>query len=133
MITEKNANVIATDTRTPLQLQRFLPWFVAAASLVVYLATLNSWVTLTSLAEVIKVSGWAWEPELSKPLYWLLTYPLRLLPDRAVPIVLNLFSTTCAVLSLALLARSVMLLPHDRTQAQRLREKSEFSLLSIRH
>ena len=35
-------------------------------------------------------------------------------------------------MSLALLARSVALLPHDRTHDQRQKERSEFSLLSIR-
>ncbi len=49
-----------------------------------------------------------------------------------IPVALNLFSTLCAVLTLALLARSVALLPQNRTQEQREREKSEFSLLSIR-
>src|SRR5439155_25798238 len=48
------------------------------------------------------------------------------------PLALNLFSMVCAVLTLALLARSVTLLPHDRTHPQRLREKSEFSLLTVR-
>ena len=48
------------------------------------------------------------------------------------PLALNLFALICAVLTLALLARSVMLLPQDRTHEQRLREHSEFSLLSIR-
>src|SRR5205807_1587784 len=56
----------------------------------------------------------------------------RWLPAKTVPYALNLFSAVCAALSLALLARSVMLLPHDRTHEQRQREKSEFSLLSIR-
>jgi tetratricopeptide (TPR) repeat protein len=42
-----------------------------------------------------------------------------------------MFAAGCAALTLALLARSVALLPHDRTNEQRLREPSEFSLLSI--
>ena len=40
-------------------------------------------------------------------------------------------SSACAALTLALLARSVMLLPHDRTRDQRERERSESSLLTI--
>ena len=39
----------------------------------------------------------------------------------------------CAALTLGLLARSVALLPHDRTDAQRRREQSPFSLLTIRN
>ncbi|MGA2660692.1 MAG: tetratricopeptide repeat protein [Verrucomicrobiota bacterium] len=109
-----------------------LPWVVAAGSLIVYLATLNHWVSFNSLLAVAKVSGWTWQPDLTGPLYWALTLPLRRLPAQAIPVALNLFSTVCAVLTLALLARSVALLPQDRTQEQREREKSEFSLLSIR-
>jgi tetratricopeptide (TPR) repeat protein len=109
-----------------------LPWVVAAGALMVYLATLNHWVSFNSLLAVAKVSGWTWQPELTGPLYWALTLPLRWLPAQAIPVAVNLFSTACAVLTLALLARSVALLPQDRTQEQREREKSEFSLLSIR-
>src|SRR5262249_11777483 len=45
---------------------------------------------------------------------------------------LNGFAAGCAALTLVLLARSVALLPHDRTNEQRLREQSEHSFLSIR-
>jgi tetratricopeptide (TPR) repeat protein len=44
---------------------------------------------------------------------------------------LNIFSMTCAVLTLALLARSVALLPHDRTHEQRQKERSPSALLTI--
>jgi tetratricopeptide (TPR) repeat protein len=109
-----------------------LPWVVAGVGLVVYLLTLNHWVSLTSLLHVAKASGWLWQPQVTGPVYWLLTLPLQLLPKSLIPLGLNLFSTFCAVLTLALLARSVTLLPHDRTAQQRMREKSAFALLSIR-
>ena len=41
-----------------------------------------------------------------------------------------MFSAVCAALTLGLLARSVALLPHDRTDAQRKREHSDFSFLT---
>ena len=44
---------------------------------------------------------------------------------------LNLFSAVCAALTLGLLARSVTILPHDRTDAQRKREHSDFSFLTL--
>jgi tetratricopeptide (TPR) repeat protein len=113
-------------------LRRFVPWLVAAAALAVYLWTLDPWVSRSNLLQVARTSGWTWQDELAGPLYWLVIYPLRWLPVRLIPVAVNLFSTLCAVLSLALLARSVMLLPHDRTHEQRQNEKSEFSLLSIR-
>src|ERR1041385_5503589 len=99
-----------------------LPWLIAAGALVVYLMTLNTWVSTSNLVQVGKLSGWTWQPDLSEPLYWLLTYPLRWLPHSSIPITLNLLSTLCAVLTLAVLARSVALLPHDRTHEQRQRE-----------
>src|SRR5437667_4685124 len=109
-----------------------LPWIIAVAALAVYLATLNHWVSFNSLLAVAKVSGWTWQPELHEPLHWLVSYPLHWLPVKAIPLALHLLSAVCAVLTLALLARSVALLPHDRTHEQRQREHGEFSLLSIR-
>ncbi len=109
-----------------------LPWVVALGALVVYLATLNPWLSFNNLLSVAKTSGWTWQPELIGPVCWLLMWPLRKLPPQAIPVAVNLFSTVCAVLTLALLARSVALLPHDRTQEQRERERSPFGLLSTR-
>lgn len=109
-----------------------LPWAVAAGAMVVYALTLNHWVSFNSLPSVAKLSGWNWQPELTGPLCWLLTCPLRALPAPELPVAVNLFSALCAVLTLALLARCVVLLPHNRTQDQREREQSQFSLLSIR-
>jgi tetratricopeptide (TPR) repeat protein len=109
-----------------------LPWVVAAGALIVYLLTLNPWVSFSNLAQVIKASGWGWQPDIFGPLSWLVTYPIHWLPARAIPLGLNLFSAVCAALTLGLLARSVALLPQDRTEAQRARKRSEFSLLSVR-
>src|SRR5437870_5199879 len=77
-----------------------LPWLAAAAGLLVYLLTLNHWVSLDNLLTVGRTSGWTWRPELYTPLYWLLTLPLHLLPLKFIPLALNLFSMICAVLSL---------------------------------
>src|SRR5207249_3907737 len=107
-----------------------LPWLVAAGALVFYLGTLNHWVSFNSLLPVAKVSGWTWQPELYAPLYWLVTSPLRWLPARVIPLALNLFSAVCGALTLALLARSVALLPHDRTDAQRQKVRSPSGILT---
>lgn len=109
----------------------YLPWIAAIGSLVVYIATLNHWMSTASLTYTASISGWSCRPVLSEPLYWLLTYPFRWLPAAEIPLGLNLFSAACATLTLALLARSVALLPHDRTHSQREKERSEFSFLSI--
>lgn len=108
-----------------------LPWLVAAGALAVYLVTLNRWVSLSSLQQVARVAGWTWQPEVYGPVFWVATYPFRWLPPQAIPLALNLFAAVCAVLSLALLARSVALLPHDRTHEQRQRQSGKTAYLSI--
>jgi tetratricopeptide (TPR) repeat protein len=112
--------------------RRILPWLLAVAMLVVYLLTLNSWISFFNLRAVTQVSGWLWLPDLESPLYHLVTLPFYLLPAAAVPLILNLFSAACAAVTLLLLARSVGLLPHDRTEAQLVRERNEFGLLTLR-
>ena len=109
---------------------RLLPWLLAAAMLLVYWLTLNRWVSFFNLPSVANISGWTWQPEALNPVSFLVTYPFRWLPAAAVPLVLNLFSAVCAALTLGLLARSVAILPHDRTDAQRKREGSDFSFLT---
>lgn len=119
-----------------------LPWFVAVSGLIFYLATLNRWLSLSNLVPAARSTGMMdaiefyspqnWGYSLQSPLYFLVTCPFRWLPAHWVPVGLNIFSAVCASLTLALLARSVALLPHDRTHDQRIREEGEFSMLSIR-
>src|SRR5436309_2160495 len=91
-----------------------LPWAIAAGAGLTYLLTLNHFVTFNSLTQVGRIAGWVWQPDLYAPLTWLATYPLRFLAPQKIPLALNLLSGFCAALTLALLARSVALLPHDR-------------------
>src|SRR6202142_1940534 len=126
---------MTTQTRTDprkIFVPRFLPWLLALASFTLYWFTLNRWVSPFNLSNVADVSGWIWQPEISSPISFLITYPLRWLPAAQIPLALNLFSAVCAALTLGLLARSVALLPHDRTDAQRKRERSDFSFLTLR-
>src|SRR5436853_2071414 len=90
-----------------------LPWFIGAGGLLVYLFTLNHWVSLHSLGTVARISGWWWRPQLDQPLTFILLYPFGLLPEAWIPTALNLFTAICAGFVLVLLARSVALLPHD--------------------
>jgi predicted Zn-dependent protease len=118
-----------------------VPFIMAALALLFYLITLNPWVSISgtsqppyasnNLAEVARVSGWTWQPTLLQPLYWLVTLPFQWLPARWVPAALSMFSALCAAGTLGLLARSVAILPRDRTEDQRSRERSPFAILSI--
>ena len=65
--------------------QRTLPWLIAGGALVVYLVTLNHWVTLASLPVVAKVTGWDWTSIQAAPLLFLVTYPFRFLPAAWQP------------------------------------------------
>ena len=109
-----------------------LPWLLAAGMLAVYLLTLNHWVAPDSLDLVANVSGLSPRVELLGPVTYLVTWPFRWLPAAWIPLALNLFNAACAALSLAWLARSVALLPHDRTVDQRLRLPEEAPWLNLR-
>jgi tetratricopeptide (TPR) repeat protein len=109
-----------------------LPWLCGLAALVLYLVTLSSWVTLPALNLTGQVLGWDWwNPKIGRPLYHLLTLPVKLLPAAAQLFALNAFSAVCAALTLALLARSVALLPQDRTRDQRARLRDDSALLTV--
>ena len=108
-----------------------LPWAVAAGAVVLYLATLHSWISFASLPAISHLGGWHDLPQTKQPLLYLITLPLKLLPASFLPTAMNGLAAICGALTLALLARSVALLPHDRTKEQRQREQSEYSLLSI--
>ena len=115
------------------------PWLVAVLALGLYGCTLNHWVTFSSVPFASQIAGWdwhpgplPWRPNAQYPLFFILTSPLRLLPVGWRVIGLNVFTATCAALTLAILARCVRLLPHDRTDDQRRRERGDQALLSVR-
>ena len=109
-----------------------LPWLAAAVMLLLYLVTLNKVVTIQSVWPLARATGLDWHPTLSAPLTYLVTLPIRLAPSGMQLLVLNFMAALCAALSLALLARSVTILPHDRTQLQRERALDENAFLKIR-
>ena len=124
---------MANNNQTEPQKQfavRWLPWLLAIAMLAVYGLTLNHWVTLANIVPVSKASGFFWQPDIYNPLLYLFTYPFRWLPAAKIPIALNIFSAVCGAAALGLLARCVALLPHDRTEMERTRERSDFALLT---
>ncbi len=124
--------------------QTWLPWLLGIAALVLLMGTLNhslsflpDWMTLLSYARLptapagVRVADWFWFPEIVAPVFYVVTYPIRLMPEKMIPLALNVFSALCATLSLVQLARSVAILPHDRTRDQRERQTNDHFLLSI--
>ncbi len=109
---------------------RYLPWLLGGGMLLVYVLTLNPWVTLLNLLQVATASGWVWEPRVFNPLMYLVELPFRCLPTAQVPLAMNLFSALCAATTLGVLARSVAILPHDRTEMERNRERNDLAFLT---
>ncbi len=107
-----------------------LPWVIGVGGLLVYLLTLNHWVSFHSLGTTARISGWLWRPELENPLTAALLYPFHFLPETAIPLALNLFTAVCAALTLVLLARSVSLLPHDLAPNQPFQKVQTPTILS---
>lgn len=107
-----------------------LPWLIGTGGLLVYLVTLNQWVSLPGLETFARLSGWSERPELSQPLTFIVFYPIRWLPGPWVPLVVNLVAAACAALVLLLLVRTVALLPHDLTPDDPLRKKQPAAILS---
>lgn len=117
---------------TPMSyVQRLLPWILGAVSLLVFLLTMSHSATLASLSEVSKVTGWDWAPKVNGPVFYLFTLPVTFLAEGSRMFAMNALTVLLAALTLFNLARSVSLLPHDRTRDQRIREQSDYSLLSI--
>ena len=112
--------------------QRRLPWVIAGAIMVVYLVTLSTSATFGGLGMLAQVAGWEWRPSINAPLHVLVTLPIRWLPAGMQLTALNFLTALFAAATVGLLARSVALLPHDRTRDQRAFERSDYSLLSIR-
>lgn len=109
-----------------------LPWVIAAGVLVLLLATVNSSISFRGFSTLSKASGWDWRPAYIAPLHYLIMFPLRWFPAQWQPLTANVMSVLFSSLSMALLARSIAILPHDRTREQRQHERSEHSFLSIR-
>jgi len=109
-----------------------LPWAVALGMLVLYIFTRHTWISFASLPAVSNVGGWNDLSQTEAPLLYLLTLPLGVMPASMVPTAMNILAAVFGALTLAMLVRSVALLPHDRTKEQRQREQSAHSLLSLR-
>src|SRR5947209_10968935 len=110
--------------------QRRLPWLIAAAALIFYLSTVVPWISLRGFATLAKSSGWDWRPVYVAPLHYLATFPVRWFPVGWQPAIPNILSAIFSSVTLGLLARSVAILPHDRTREQRQYERNEHSFLT---
>src|SRR3974390_879382 len=108
-----------------------LPWLAGAAAFLLYLLTLNHWVSLAGLGLFARAAGWTWRPEFGQPLTLLVLFPFRALPHSWLAPALNLFSAAGAAAVLVILARSVMLLPQDLPPAKPLRPSQPRPVLSI--
>lgn len=125
------ANTTQIDPRNRFA-PRWLPLLAGSGAFILFLLTINRWITLFNLDAVAKVAGWTWQPECFSPLVYLVTYPFRWVPVSVLPLSLNILSALCGAVTVGLLARSVAILPHDRTESERQAEKSDFSFMTNR-
>lgn len=96
-----------------------LPKYIGWSAFAIYLLTLAHGVTMDNLMWVSRIADWDHQPIVGQPVLWLLTWPLRLLPDGWAPVLLNIFSAWCGAKTLEFLARTVQILPQNRTPVQR--------------
>jgi len=108
-----------------------LPWVVALIALLVYGVTLNQWVSFNSLGPTTLALGidW-WGYRIGYPLFYAVADIVRLLPPSTQIVALNFISAICASLALALLVRTVAILPQDQTNDQRIRNADPHALLN---
>ena len=100
---------------------KWLPWILLGIVGVLYLLTLDRWLSQQNLPILAQINDWDWKPLANRPVHFLLTYPLRFLPLSAQPIVLSGITFLAAMASLAMLIRTVLILPQERTRLQRQR------------
>src|ERR1044071_8348931 len=79
-------STVASNSRMEKTLSRsfvrtYLPWIAAAAMLLVFLITLERTVSLRNLAAIGRATGLDWHPVLIAPLQYLVTLPIRALPQ----------------------------------------------------
>lgn len=111
---------------------RMLPWMVSLAALVIYWITVCRWLNPLNLEAVGQSSGWLWQLPYHTPLMFVVCLPLRVLPDSLYPLGVNLVSGILGAATLGLLARSIALLPYDRTREGRIRGHADEPSLHIR-
>ncbi|MSU35672.1 MAG: tetratricopeptide repeat protein [Pedosphaera sp.] len=111
---------------------RILPWGVGAVAFLVYLLTLCHTVNHLSFDPVFRGAGWLWDLPYQTPLLYLVGLPFRFLSGANYILALNGLTALFAASVLTQLARSVALLPHDRTRDQRSRGHGDETILHIR-
>ncbi len=99
--------------------ERRLPWWIAGGALLVYVATMEWSPSWNGLAALARATGWDWHVNLIAPLHQIVTYPIRWLPPALQLWALNATAALSGASALGLLARSVCLLPKNRTPLQR--------------
>lgn len=113
-------------TRKPVEASAVSPrlfWAVGGMAILLFWTTLNPWLSLYSLGPVARLVGWSGQPEINRPLSWLIFSLFRWLPPGWLPLALNLLTAGGAALALVQLARSVAILRYDVVAADPMRQK----------
>ena len=121
----------STPPPARLFVTRALPWILCAAALVLFVSAMSHWVTVVGLVSTVSAAGWDWTLPVGRPLVYLVGLVLKAVAGPRFPMAANVLTAVLASVTVWILARCVALLPHDRTQSQRVRERSEIGLLTI--
>ncbi|MBN9692942.1 MAG: tetratricopeptide repeat protein [Verrucomicrobia bacterium] len=108
---------------------RLLPWIVGAGFLILYCLTLHPWMGPSNVPLMGQLFGWEADPPYTEPLLYLIGLLLRWLPAERLPFLMNLLAAVLGAVNVAILARCVALLPHDRMREQRIRGHADDTLL----
>ncbi|MBM3847305.1 MAG: hypothetical protein FJ405_13610, partial [Verrucomicrobia bacterium] len=107
----------------------WVPWIAIAIVGLIYVITMERWFSVTNLSYLTLINGWDWRVYSGSPLTYLAIRPLGLLPVSVQPAALSCLSAAFILGSLWLLARTVRILPQERTRLQRHRKLEEGGIL----
>lgn len=110
---------------------QIIPWTIGACALVLYLITLDNWVSFSNLGILVDLNGWDWQPQLSSPVLFLVTLPLRLLPPYWVGVGLNILSALTAAVTLVLLAKTVTMVSVESPVEYTLLSQPRFATVKV--
>ncbi len=109
------------------------PWVLGLLFFVLYLSTLNRWVSVETLGVLAPVVGWDfWGLRMTEPILQLITLPFHFLSQGLAILGISVLNAVLASLAIVWLARSVMLLPQDRSTDQRVRNSDPDGLYTGR-
>jgi len=90
---------------------RVIPLLTVGVAFVLYVLTLDTWMSFSNAITLVHLKGWNWEPQQTNFVHFVLSLPLKILPVKAAGIASNVLTAAIAALILALVSLSIALIP----------------------